>query len=94
MGRASFTSSIWHSRIRLFAFSVIFFLLTLLLDLISDQDPGDNYPEQNAETSFNEDFDYALEALNYMYDLQNGKAEILPVVEQVFCIFFLYLNYR
>ncbi|VDD87493.1 unnamed protein product [Enterobius vermicularis] len=92
MGRASFTSSIWHSRIRLFAFSVIFFLLTLLLDLISDQDPGDNYPEQNAETSFNEDFDYALEALNYMYDLQNGKAEILPVVEQLLLIDILTLK--
>ncbi|CAG9534530.1 unnamed protein product [Cercopithifilaria johnstoni] len=83
----------WNSRIRLAYISCLLILLKISfvqlriylknskIELYQTKN-GNNNDENDEGRSFTDDMDYALETMQYMYDLKIGKAEIRPVVEE------------
>lgn len=89
MGRRT-VANLWHSRARLLLYSVIIGCSSFALFLLNSVLVIKHYNKEPFEKNFLDDVDYAYEALNYMYDLQHGKAKIRPVVEQVHLILIFY----
>ena len=79
----STVSSLWHSRHRLSLLSFVLAVVLVVLNFFGEDFCSYLPEEARVESSFNEDVDYALESLNYMYELENGKAEIRPIIEDV-----------
>lgn len=81
----------WNSRIRLTYILCLLLLLKISLNRlrIHLSERGQYQREDGNDDggivggSFTDDVDYALGAMQYMYDLRLGKAEIRPVIDEV-----------
>uniref|UniRef100_A0A915BJR2 Glycosyltransferase family 92 protein n=2 Tax=Parascaris TaxID=6254 RepID=A0A915BJR2_PARUN len=74
--------SIWHSRSRLGIVCASLSVLLALLNIFSDTQLQGVSNVVKHNRTFADDMDYVLETLQYMYDLQNGRAEIRSIVEK------------
>ncbi|KHN74016.1 hypothetical protein Tcan_18637 [Toxocara canis] len=78
------TFSIWQSRSRLGILCASFAVLLALLNTFDEQFErrSDDANLSKRTKTFADDIDYALETMQYMHDLQNGRAMIRDVIEK------------
>lgn len=72
---------IWNSRRKLLLNSILLTFIAILLryDFLN---PYDCILEPGEENSYIEDVKKAVQEFDYLYDMQRGKAKVLPVVEK------------